>query len=64
MPKDPLAQKLFRRLVFEAVIARNAMKPSAPARVARRAAARPAKRRATRAAKKATHRKSKSSHRK
>jgi putative glutamine amidotransferase len=74
MPKDPLAQKLFRRLVFEAVIARNSMKSPVPARQparrtkpARRggtAKAGAPKRRATRPAKKAIHRKSKPRRRK
>jgi putative glutamine amidotransferase len=40
MPKDPLAQKLFRRLVFEAAIARNQRQPArrgggSPARASR-----------------------------
>lgn len=55
MPQDPLAQKLFRRLVYEAVIARNTARP-APARASRRARrSKPARRggRATRAAAKA-----------
>jgi putative glutamine amidotransferase len=62
-PKDPLAQKLFRRLVFEAVIARNA-------RPARRGGPAPRiggpggrKRRATRPARQAIHRRRKSTRR-
>jgi putative glutamine amidotransferase len=67
MPKDPLAQKLFRRLVFEAVIARNARKSAPAVRPARRRKPAPAakpKRRATRTAKKAIHKKRKPSRRK
>jgi putative glutamine amidotransferase len=75
MSKDPLAQKLFRRLVFEAVIARNQRRPgrtstslgrakqtSSPRRARRTVAS--ATRRATRTAKKAIHRKSKPGRRK
>jgi putative glutamine amidotransferase len=57
MPQDPVAQKLFRRLVSEAIVARNArlahgQRPSRP------------KRRTTRAAAKTIHRKRKSGRRK
>jgi putative glutamine amidotransferase len=60
-PEDPLAQKLFRRLVTEAAIARNGKsKPKGPARTGEPSP----KRRTTRATTKAIHRGSKSGRRK
>jgi putative glutamine amidotransferase len=65
MPKDPLAQKLFRRLVFEAAIARNRARPAA-ARSAPARNARPVRRGggATRAAAKAPNRRRETGRRK
>jgi putative glutamine amidotransferase len=64
MPQDPLAQKLFRRLVSEAIVARNLVRRDGGAPLRRRAkspkrVARPGKR-ATRKAAKAPNRSSKS----